>query len=318
VVATGSGRERALIAELGQVLGAPLDGGGDCAVLRLPQTVLSVDQYVEGVDFDFSLMSWRDAGFRCLSAALSDLAAAGADAQAYLLALGLRPDVQPGQALQLAEGLAEAAAAAGARFAGGDLGSAAAVTLSLTAVGSVPPGEQALGRGGGQVGDVLVVTGAPGLAALGLRGLRHGQAPAAALAAFLRPAPRLGAGAALRKLKASAAVDITDGLAHELHALARASGTGAELRLASLPPLPGVSREEGWHLALAGGDDYELLAALAPDRLDSLAALVRPLPVTAVGRLLPPREGVRLVYPDGSVAPLAEGGYEHGAGTLEP
>lgn len=315
VVTSAKGwREWTLIPRLYTVLGAPLDQGNDSAVLAVAgQTVVSVDQHVEGIDFDRSFMLLEDVGYRALAAALSDLAATGADALAYLLVLALPSEMAEEEILALAQGLAEAAQDADVVFAGGDLGSSPALALTLTVLGRLPLGQEPLRRSGAEVGDWLIVTGRPGLAALGLASLRRGWGIGEAEARFLRPVPRLSAGRALRRLGAHAAIDVTDGLAHEIWSLARASRRGAVVDLATLPALPtlpeGVDPIE---LALSGGDDYELLATIPPERLPAIAAELADLPLTVIGRIVAEAEGVMAVLPDGRRQPLPERGYEHG------
>jgi thiamine-monophosphate kinase len=303
-------RERPLIARLDEVLGAPLDEGGDAALLPLPgRAVVSVDQQVEGVDFDLGFMDWQDVGWRALAAALSDLAAAGADAYAYFLVLGLPAHMSEEAALRLAEGMRAAADQHGVRLGGGDLGLAPHVSVTLTVVGSVPTDERPLSRAGARPGDLLFVTGVPGLAAAGLKALQAGRSEPQAAARFLRPTARLEVGRALRRLPAHAAIDVSDGLAAEAHALARLSRVGVRLDLRALPPLP-IFAGEAEALALTGGDDYELLFAVPPDLAADLGRLS--LPVSPVGEVLPAAQGVRVIGRDGRERALGEEGYQHG------
>jgi len=120
-----------------------------------------------------------------------------------------------------------------------------------------------------------VVSGPLGGAAAGLAELEAGRRPAPELlAAFLYPEPRIGQGRALAAAGAHAMIDLSDGIATDAGRLAAASGTGAVVELDRLPRAPGATVEQ----AAAGGEDYELLAAV-PDGAEL------PVPVTAVGRL---------------------------------
>lgn len=238
--------------------------GDDAAVLRPPpgmDLVQTVDTCLEGVHFPPGLDP-ADVGWRCLAVNLSDLAAMGAVPAWGLLSLAL-PAADESWLDGFARGVAELAAAAGLDLVGGDtVRGPLAVTFALT--GFVPPG-QALRRNGAQPGDGIWVTGALGGGAAGLAAWQSGDRSGAA--AFLRPRPRLEAGQALRGL-ASAAIDVSDGLAQDLGHLLAASGVGATLELEQLPLHPGAAGrgEAGLGLALSGGDDYQLCFTLPPAR----------------------------------------------------
>jgi thiamine-monophosphate kinase len=306
--------ETSAVATFQRHVGPPLDRGDDgWTFAEAGQTVLSVDQYADGVDFDLAFMTLGDVGYRALGGALSDLAAMGADARAFLVAVGVPPTMSEAALAELARGLGEQARSSGVAFAGGDLGRAATLVLTITAVGAIPSGERALRRSGARPGDRLFVTGRPGLAALGLRALREGRPVPEAVERFLRPAPRLAAGQALRRAGATACIDITDGLARELALVAELSGVGLRVWANRLPALP-AAPEEALELALFGGDDYELLFAVPPSVAPRVAEALAPLPVREIGEVRTRDEGLRLVGPDGREGPLPEGGYQHRGG----
>jgi thiamine-monophosphate kinase len=179
-----------------------------------------------------------------------------------------------------------------------------------------------LTRAGGRPGDELFVTGAVGGAAAGLAWLqRNAAAPeddavADAVARFLRPEPRLRMGLlAGRTRAASAAMDLSDGLADAVRQVAEASGTGAVVEGDAVPVHPGVARvcarDAVLELALSGGEDYELLFAVprrAGRRFAAVARLAR-LPVTRIGALSPPGTGLILRAAAGDRA-LPQG-FEH-------
>ena len=206
--------------------------------------------------------------------------------------------------------------------AGGDVTSAPALTIAVTALGRMPRGVAPVLRSGGRPGDLLCVTGALGAAAAGLLLLEDpGLAPDLAeaptlLAAHRRPEPRLAAGAALAAGGAHALMDLSDGLALDAGRLARASGLAAVIDLDALPLAGGVAEvaraagEAPDVLAATGGDDYELLAAIAPEDLARLASAAG-LPLTPVGRLAP-GAGVRAERCGAEVV-LDRLGWEHGA-----
>jgi thiamine-monophosphate kinase len=179
-------------------------------------------------------------------------------------------------------------------------------------------------RSGGRAGDELFVSGTIGGAAAGLAWLQQsgGVAPgdpatADAVTRFLRPEPRLRLGLlAGRTRAASAAMDLSDGLADAVRQLAEASGTGARIEAAALPIHPGVAAVMGdaeavLGTALGGGEDYELLLAVprrAGRRFAAAAKLAR-LPVTRIGALTPAASALTLATEAGD-RPIPEG-FEH-------
>ena len=248
-------------------------GIGDDACVLDGGLVVSTDMLVEGVDFDLARMTAVDVGHRAAAASLSDMAAMGAEPLCLLAALGLP------EGFTDVAGLSAGMAEHGVPLAGGDLSRAPAVVVAVTAVGRA---ERPVLRSGGRPGDLLVVTGSLG-----------GQAASGYTA---RVTPRLAEGSALAAV-ATAMIDVSDGIATDARRLAQASGTGAVVELERLPRADGASIEQ----AAAGGEDFELLAAVPAD-----AAL--PVPVTVVGRLTD-SPGVTLVAADGS--PRALAGWDH-------
>ncbi len=276
------------VREAARQAGAPpganlvLGSGDDAAVTRAPgATVTSVDALVEGVHFRRPAFPPEAIGRKALAAALSDLAAMGAEPGEAYVQLGLPDDMEDEEVLALARGLGAAAGCWGIALAGGDVTRAPALFLALTAVGYVDAPERAVGRAGARPGDVLAVTGelggaAAGLMALARPGLAAGLAPEvvdALRARQLDPEPRLAAGRALAAVGASAMIDVSDGLAADAAHIAERSGVRAEIEAEAVPAQPGVAEvaaaagADPLDLVLAGGEDYELLAALAPARL---------------------------------------------------
>jgi thiamine-monophosphate kinase len=260
--------------------GVALGIGDDAAVLRLPRgrdLVATVDAVVEGVHFD-GRFAPEDVGWKALAVSLSDLAAMGARPLWALCALAAPGSADPGRLARAGRGLAACARRFGVALAGGNLTRAACLSLTVTALGAVRPG-RALRRAGARPGDLLVVSGALGGAAWG----RRRGAPPEAVRRQRRPEPRLALGRALAGV-ASACIDLSDGLLQDLGHLCRASGVGAEVWLSDLPLAAGLpeaarGRADLEALALGGGEDYELLAAVPPGRLDRALALSRRLRV---------------------------------------
>ena len=306
-------------------------GSGDDAAVSLPggATATSVDAIVDGVHFRRGESGLETVGRKALATALSDLAAMGAEAGEGYVVLGAPPDLGEEDLLALLDGLLGLATATGTTIAGGDVTRAPVLTLAVTVVGHAPAAENFVTRAGARPGDVLVLTGELGAAAAGRLLLDDpGIAAAVPTAAAERlrhpqldPAPRLRSGQALASAGARAMIDLSDGLAADAGHLARASALGLEIDAGALPLAKGVAEvaasvgREPLHLAVSGGEDYELLAALPANRVEEAATAVGGAAETTlapIGRVAQ-GEGVRIRLPGG--ASLEAGGYDHLAGT---
>jgi len=272
-------------------------GSGDDAAVTVPggAVATSVDALVEGVHFRRETASLRQIGRKAISTALSDLAAMGAGAGEACVWLGAPESMDEAELLEVAEGLAAVAAETGTTIAGGDLTRAPVLSLAVTVTGHAPNPDDFVTRGGARPGDALVVTGELGGAAAGLLLLED---PSLEGADALRrrqldPTPRLAAGQALAAAGATAMIDISDGLAGDAGHVATASDALLVVDADALPLAAGVAAvaaaadRDPLELAAAGGEDYELLAALPPAAVgpaqETLAALGTPL--TAIGKV---------------------------------
>ena len=204
----------------------------------------------------------------------------------------------------------------GCHLVGGDTTSTTGpLVLTLTVLGTVPRGK-ALLRSGARPGDEIWVSGTLGDAAIGLRvlrGLAVTEEEAIALVDRYRtPRPRLALGRALRGL-ATAAIDISDGLAADLGHICAASGVAAGIESAHLP-LSDVARgvPGAQEAALTGGDDYELLFTASPERRPEIERLGErlDLQLTQIG-LIEPGSGVTVRDASGHPLPVARGGWRH-------
>lgn len=243
--------------------------GDDCAVLRpsARARVWTVDAAIENVHFVRGLMRDEDIGFRALMAAASDIAAMGADATGALCALALPAAFRDDELDALLAGYVEAADALRCPVAGGNLTRASELSITSSVLGDC---EQPITRTGARAGQGLFVSGSLGGAALGLAALRANQARAGehgeCIARFLRPRARLELSEELAR-RASAAIDVSDGLAQDLAHLCTASGVGARVELDAVPTprafaqLARALGREPSELVLSGGEDYELLFA---------------------------------------------------------
>jgi thiamine-monophosphate kinase len=282
--------------------------GDDAAVVLLGEgpVLLTTDLLVEGVHFDPALAVPEDVGYKSLMVSLSDLAAMGARPRYAVVSVA----APPGCELEaVGAGLAEAAAESGCRIVGGDLSAAPVLVVSVAAAGALEggPDPPALLRSGARPGDTLFVTGPVGGAAAGLRQVRsRGQGPGKLEpgeleAKFVRPRARIAEGEVARRAGATAAIDVSDGLAADVGHVGGASGVG--IALDEVPVEPGATLED----ALYGGEDYELVLATSdPSNLVAAfeaAGLAAPLPI---GRCTE-RSGERTLGGE----PLEPGGWRH-------
>jgi thiamine-monophosphate kinase len=260
-------------------------GVGDDAALWQPsrshRSAISTDMHVEGVHFTRNAMALADAGWRAMAAGASDLAAMGARPVLATVALGVPPGSGLDDILECYRGLAACAARCKLAIVGGDLSRADALTIAITVVGEVRA-SYVKTRAAGRPGDVLAVTGALGASRAGLELTRRAENIGdelieEALLAFRLPEPRIAEG---RFLAASgnvrAMMDLSDGLSTDVHRLAASSGCGAEIE--SIPvaesarALARARGEDPERFGLAGGEDFELLAAIKPRAFSYLAA----------------------------------------------
>ena len=230
--------------------------GDDAAVLRVPEgfeLASSIDSFLAGVHFP-AVAAPELIAYRSLMAALSDLAAMGAEPAWALVALNL-PEPDRDCAAAIAKGVAEAARDAGVVIAGGNL-ARGALALTVSVHGWAPAGTLLL-RSGARPGDSICVSGPLGGAALALQTADPAVSMPGRLTAlecsYWRPQPPFALAARLRS-QASSCIDISDGLLQDLGHLCRASGLGAGLTGSAVP----LARGAGLGHALVGSDDYAL------------------------------------------------------------
>ena len=302
-------------------------GSGDDAAITVPggATATSVDAIIEGVHFRRTDAGLETIGRKAISAALSDLAAMGAEAGEAYVALGAPDDLGEDDLLALLDGLLAVASETGTTVAGGDITRAPVLSLAVTVVGHAPSTEDLVKREGARPGDLLVLTGEIGGAAAG-RLLLEDPGLAAAVpettAEHLRrrqldPTPRLRSGRALAAAGARAMIDLSDGLAGDAAHLSGESSVSLQIKAGSLPLAKGVAEvaaavgRDPLQLAVSGGEDYELLAALPADNLGEASARLgeaAETTLTPIGEVAS-GEGAEIRLPGGEL--LEASGYDH-------
>lgn len=308
--------------------GEPLALGlrDDAALIRPREgfdLTVTVDGMVAGVHF-FADDPPDLIARKLLRVNLSDLAAMGARPLGYLLVTAFERGVSEDWIAGFAAGLAADQHEFNVSLLGGDtVATPGPMTFTLTAVGEVGRG-RALRRAGAQPGDLIYVSGSIGDAALGLA-LRRGELASASLDPAATdyllnrhrlPVPRLALGQALVD-RASAAVDVSDGLVADLGHICTASGVGAEIEAAAVPLSPaaaGLVARQPERLAqlLSGGDDYELCFCLPAAAAPALAALAETggVPLRHIGRIVG-GDGVVVTDAAGRAMTFAAGGFTH-------
>lgn len=330
--------EDGLVAAIRTVLSGETSGvivglGDDAAVVEpgTGSSVLTTDLLVDGVHFERGSTSARDLGAKAIAVNVSDIAAMGASPRYALASLALPSDIEAAWVVELYGGMRAACDEYALALVGGDLSRAERLVISVVVLGEVSRG-RAVTREGARAGDAIVVTGSLGAAAAGLA-LSRAPAPVllAALSAgwarelldaLARPAARVGEGVTLAQCGATAMMDLSDGLAKDLSRLCIASGVGARVRLADVP-IPEAVRAaaeafavDPLDLAISGGEDYELLATIAPTEVDGARERLRDrfgLALTQVGDIV---EGQGLVAVDahGAESTMEPKGWDHFAG----
>jgi thiamine-monophosphate kinase len=289
--------------------------GDDAAVLAVPserRLVTAIDTIVEGVHFPVATHA-ADIGYRALAVNLSDLAAMGAEPAWMQLSLSL-PRADEQWLSGFAQGLFELADRHDVALIGGD--TVKGPLVITVQIGGWVEQDGWLTRAGARPGDAVYVSGIPGEAAGGLATILNALPPNEATRQlqrrFFRPEPRVALGRGLRTL-AHAAMDVSDGLLTDLEKLCAASHCGAELNVDALPESRSLrelfSAEVCVDYALAGGDDYEIIAAIDPSRASELERNGLASCLTRIG-VFSHAPGVRCIR-NGLPFELQRRGYDH-------
>ncbi len=261
--------------------------GDDCAHLRLrtENWLWTSDSQIEGTHFERAWMTARQIGRKSYLVNASDIAAMGGRPRFVLVNIAAPSELPARDLAGIQRGISEMADLDRAVVVGGNLARSPVLEVTISLLGEAS--RRPILRSGARPGDALYVTGTLGDAALGVKLLRgDSRASGAAVRRFRQPSARIEAGARLAaEGLASAMIDLSDGLLDDLARLCRASGVGARVDPRSLP-LSRAVRRHGVALALAGGEDYELLCAVPvrkEKRLEKLSAAELGCAMTRIG-----------------------------------
>ena len=274
--------------------------GDDTAVIRgssKKDMLFTTDMLIEGIHFEITEASPYEIGRKALAVNLSDIAAMGGWPTVAVVAVGLPPDLPPKFVRELYEGIEDLASSFNVSIVGGDTNRSGKIVISVALLGEVEK-NKALLRSGAKEGDVIFVT-----------GLLGGSYASKWHLNFI---PRLEESRFLsRHFKIHAMIDISDGLASDIHRVCEESGVGAILSQEAIPVSPFAKKREA---ALTDGEDFELLFTLSPKeaaRLTLYSSDRNIGPFWPVGKIVPRRQGIKMTGPRGSVKDLPEKGYDH-------
>lgn len=286
--------------------------GDDCAISSIPpnsQLVSCVDTLVAGRHFPFGTSAYA-IGFKAVAVNLSDLSAMGATPYAILLGVSLPKELADDTFLaQLMRGVGDICRQFGVELIGGDTTGSPVLTLSVTALGFVPKG-LAVRRDGAKAGDVVCVGGQIGLASVALQEILQGKKSPLQSALDL-PQPQVALGQALCGF-ASAMIDISDGLGQDLGHILTASDVGAVIELDKIPThdkLNKLPTAQKYQHIINGGDDYQLLFTISPDKLADFQKKYPNMSVYPIGKIVK-QTGVQFLE-NGQAIDFKIKGYQH-------
>jgi thiamine-monophosphate kinase len=321
-----------LIAKLRTLIGPPgpgtLIGPGDDTAAYEPTgqlELLTCDAFVEGVHFRRDFASFEEIGAKCMVANVSDVAAMAGFPSRAVVSVCVPPDVTDDDVEELYRGALDVCRRHGVELVGGDtVGSPEGLMVSVALTGVVDR-DQLVTRAGAVVGDAIIVTGKIGGSEAGLRalaeGLQDNGAVQDAKRRHLMPAARVAEARALVEVATPhAMIDLSDGLSSDVWHIAEESAVGLELDAESIPlascavELAGRLGADPLELALASGEEFELLAAIPPAEVARAAEHVEAVTgtrVTSIGRVVDSECGCVLVRSDGTRGTLRRTGFVH-------
>lgn len=330
--------EFGLIDRLSALVGPPRSDdlvvgiGDDAAIFRVDDDrvhVLTTDDLYESVHFDRTFMPVEHLGYKALSINVSDVAAMNARPRYATVGLGIPNNFSVEMAEGLYRGLVRAARHFDLEIVGGDTNAARRLSLSISVVGEAAE-EDVVYRSGARPGDLLVVTGPVGGSYAGLKVLLEGKKRfeesggdtqpdlepySEVLQRHMQPVARMDVVDAFEEagVRPRALIDVSDGVASDLHHLCELSDAGARVQAGALP-IEATTRtvaeefdEDPEQFALFGGEDYELLMAIPEEDLDEL----KEEGYRVIGSFTVPQEGVRVETTEGEEVALEPEGFDH-------
>jgi thiamine-monophosphate kinase len=296
--------------------------GDDAAVIRPTSgrlTLITTDMLVEGVHFDLSTCEPFTLGRKSLAVNLSDIAAMGGEPRYFLLSMAIPPSCSITFLDRFTKGMLELAGEFDVALIGGDTSSSkGGLILSITLIGEQQP-DRIIKRSGATPGDLIFVTGALGDSALGLEMLRAGERGGSATERHLDPHPRVREGLALAAARLpTAMIDVSDGVTADLGHILDNSLVGGSLYLHKIPLSPFFRNkckplsDGALALALAGGEDYELLFTAPSAKAEDVFSLFAPFgtAVTVIGEITA-GSGLTIISERGGNWDLPETGFDH-------
>lgn len=299
-----------------------ITGAGDDAAAWRGKNLIQIattDALVENVHFTRDITGWADLGWKALAINLSDIAAMGGIPRYALVSIACPPETAVEDVLSFYRNMLELAKQQGIAIIGGDTDNTPHISVTLTAIGTIGESESLLTRSSARPGDSIAVTGFLGTAAAGykmLSGKLEFDRETAELLkqAFLRPVPRVSEGRLLADMGIKTAIDISDGLIGDIKHICKASNAGARLKLEDIPIAPVVKAnfgDESIHMAMTGGEDYELLFTGPVDTIDKIRKQTK-CQISIIGEITRENPGEVLVLDHlGKVVNYKSGGWEH-------
>jgi thiamine-monophosphate kinase len=301
-------------------------GIGDDAAVLIPTPhrlqLITTDMLVENVHFDLHTSSARQLGYKSIAVNVSDIAAMGGLPKHVVISIALPKNLSVDFVLSLYEGMKEICHEFGVNIVGGDtVASPQGLVINVTVMGEVEP-EKLQRRSGASAGELIVVTGTLGDSGCGLDLLLQGvwkdyDFYQPLVMRHLTPKPQVKAGSQLASYGATSMNDISDGLASEANEIARASKVGMMIYEEKIPLSPEVNAaalklgKTGAHYALYGGEDYQLLFTISPEKFTLLSEANLGLTLTVIGEVKEYNHGVILAAEDGTISLLEPKGYNH-------
>jgi thiamine-monophosphate kinase len=277
----------------------------------------TTDILIEGTHFDFSTMSWRDLGWKSIAVNASDIAAMGGVPRYALVSLAVPASHSVENVLDMYRGMIKICNLHGIAIAGGNISSAEKVAVSITMTGicKVKP----MQRSSAVTGDLIAITGYPGLSAAGLESAGSGASLTAGAKklfanAHFHPLPMVEEGLKLASLGVKTAIDTSDGLVADLTHICEASRKNAVIYTGSIPVHSLLKRcfpRDYLRLALSGGEDYALLFTAGSKLMDKVKSQLQ-VPVMVIGEITSAKTGkITILDEHGKQFNPGPGGWDH-------